>query len=357
MSIIQWWLKLLGVVVLNINVTLLVNRMYSQYEQRKSSDSEMKESTRRTPVAVERLKIRHPWEIVNFIDDSDDVDVPNVDGDLPSFADDFSEYALGSIIERVSDSFDLFTTVFFLGHHVPQNEFASPDYNSTRGAASVQLWKKALLNFKNTTYSPNGIRETPSKIYCKISHTIDGPSYVVEGQFVPRNPTLTFLGDITLDIFRCKMLGTEAAYMNLARSPEVLHVEIIRDDISVLKFGVPWHSRKAGFMLTEPSGRNISRFDAWKGFNRDTPGVWTHDRVYLITPGWHYEPTKITLPSLLEFIQHHVLQGVDHIFTTSVFKWDSRYSTALERVLNTFIDDGHISLNTYAGSGMDGLYL
>ena len=354
---IQWWLQLLGIVVLNINVTLFVNRMYSHYDRRKSNDNYMMDGTMRAAEEEERLKIRHPWEVLSLMDDSDDVDIPNVNGDLPSFADDLSEYALGAIIERVSDSFDLFTTVFFLCHHVPQSEFVNPDYNSTRGASSVQIWRKALINFRKTRYLPNGIRDTPSKVYCKISHTIDGPSYVVEGQFVPRSSTLTFLGDVTLDILRCKMQDTETAYMNLARSPEIIHVEIIRDDVSILKFGVPWLSRKAGFMLTEPPGRNVSRFDAWKGFNKDKPGVWTHDRVYLCTSGWAYQPTKVALPSLLEHFQHHILQGVDHIFTTSIFKWESRYSPTLERVLYTFIEDGHVSLNTYGGHGMDGLYL
>lgn len=354
MSLIQWWLKLFGVVVLNINVTILVNRMCREY-YRHSTKFDENRGTTITTVAVETRKTRDPWEVINFIEGSDDVEVPNTDINLPSFANDYSEYALGAVIERVSSSFDLFMTVFFLGHNIAQ--FSSPDYNLIRGATAVQIWKKGLAKFKSTLYFPNGIRKTSSKIYCKISHTINGQSYIVEGQFVPRPTTLNFIGDIPLDILRCKMQDSKTAYMDLARSSEIMYVEILRDSVSILRFEIPWHSRKAGYMLSEPPGHNISRFDAWKGFNKNTPGLWTHDLIYLLTSGWNYEPTKTTLPSLLEFIQHHILQGVDHIFTTSVYTWQSRYSRTLERVMNSFIEEGHVSLHTYAGHGMDGLYL
>ena len=124
-----------------------------------------------------------------------------------------------------------------------------------------------------------------------------------------------------------------------------------------MRFEIPWHSRRAGYMLSEPPGHSLSKFDAWKGFNNEAPGVWTHDKIHLCASGWSYEPTKTTLPSLLEFLQHHILQGVDHIFTTSVFKWHTPRSQLFERLMSSFIEDGYLSLNTHAGHGMDGLYL
>ena len=65
-------------------------------------------------------------------------------------------------------------------------------------------------------------------------------------------------------------------------------------------------------MLGDPPGS--SAFDSWKGFDPSTPGKWSHDRVYLCVPGWEDLPSKASMPLLVEWAQHHLLQGVDHIF-------------------------------------------
>ena len=352
---------LIAIMVLVINFTMLVRTMDGdgdQYEEELWADEENSYLiTNNRLLATKQSTNDDPWRVLHEDKDFDTVEVTKTDGSLPRFADDSSEYALGAIIERVSDSFDLFTAVFLLSHRIPRRQFSIPDNTPTKAAAVVQLWKKLLTKSQATNYFPNGVRKATSKFSCKISHGVDGSFYMVEGEFVPRDQFTNFEGDLPLDILRCKMQDTEKAYMNLARSDKSLQVEIYRGSTSVMRFAIPWHSRRAGYMLTEPPGHSLSIFDAWKGFNNQTPGVWTHDKVHLCASGWNYEPTKTTLPSLLEFIQHHIFQGVDHIFTTSIFKWQSSRSQLLERVMSSFIGDGHLSLNTHAGHGMDGLYL
>lgn len=252
-------------------------------------------------------------------------------GLLPSLAADNSEFALGAIIERVPDSFDLFATIFLLRHK--------------------------MLNSKTTVYSQNGHRIRSEKIYCKMSHTEDGPYYTAEGEFVTSDLAPEYEGDVHLEILRCKMEDTERAYMSLARSSEELHIELFRGRFPLLQFRIPWRIRRTGYMLSEQDeGTANSRFDAWKGFDNEFPGLWAPDRMHLcVAGGWDVFPTRRTLPSLLEFLQHHILLKIDHIFTAASFKWSSPQMSLLINVLGSFIDDKLVSLTTYADNDLNEL--
>ena len=148
---------------------------------------------------------------------------------LPNFVIDYSDYAIGAMIERVSDSFDLYATVFFLCHTIltPNNEKSertsesesesesdeNEDENenenenrnkneneeeneneneyekiATRMSAEVyDAWKIAMMHFESSTYTSDGVRTTPVPFYCNISHTGNGTYYLAEGVFVPNN--------------------------------------------------------------------------------------------------------------------------------------------------------------------------
>jgi hypothetical protein len=245
-------------------------------------------------------------------------------GPLPSFAEDYSEYVLGAVIERVPDSFDLFATVFLLRH--------------------------TLLDSKTSAYFPNGLRRTSEKIYCRVSHTKDSPYYDVEGKFVKSALSPEYEGDMHVEILRCKMEDTEKAYMSLAGSSEALGIELLRGRDSLLQFRIPWRTRKTGYMLSEQEqGKVHSRFNAWKGFDKQSPGLWAPDRMHLcVAGGWDVLPIRRTLSSLLEFLQHHILLEIDHIFTAAIFEWSSQHMSVLRNVLGSFIDDELVSLTSYA---------
>jgi hypothetical protein len=255
--------------------------------------------------------------------------INNRNGPLPSFAEDYSE--LGAVIERVPDSFDLFATVFLLRH--------------------------TLLDSKTTAYFPNGLRNTSEKIYCRVSHTKDGPYYAVEGNFVKSELSFEHEGDVHVEILRCKMEDTEKAYMSLAGSSEELGIELFRGRDSLLQFRIPWRTRKTGYMLSEPEqGMVNSRFNAWKGFDKQSPGLWAPDRMHLcVAGGWDVLPIRRTLSSLLEFLQHHILLEIDHIFTATIFEWSSPHMSVLRNVLGSFIDDELVSLTSYANNDFNEL--
>ena len=276
---------------------------------------------------------------------------------LPNFAIDFTEYALGGMIERVSDSYDLYATIFFIGHDVlvPKDE----TWASTLLQISSEVygvWMTAARNFEKTAYTPTGVRLTPPGFYCNISHTPNGPYYIVEGQFVSNKASPDSNANQRLDILRCKMEDTESAYMNLAGSSESMRIEIIRGDFSLMSFRIPWGIRKTGFMLDEPADQVVTKLDPWKGFNKSTPGIWTHDRMHLCVPGWEDTPSKFDLPVLLEWIQHHVLMGASHIFAGVAFGWDSKHMHTINRIVSSFIDDGLVSITSHSGDNIDGTY-
>jgi hypothetical protein len=277
--------------------------------------------------------------------------------ELPNFAVDYSDYAMGAMIERVSDSYDLYTTVFFLCHTLlePKERFSARSGEKV-SAEVYDVWKIAMRHFEVTEYAVNGVRVVPPAFYCNISHTADGPYYLVEGIFVPNKLTPDSNANKRSDILRCKMEDTEKAYMDLAGSSHELRVEILRGDFSLMRFRIPWGIRKTGYMLSEPANQVVTRFDPWKGFNRSTPGIWTHDKMHMCVPGWEDEPSKANLPILLEWIQHHILLGVDHIFSAMTFSWESKHMHSMRKILGSFIDDGLVSITSHSGDGIDGVY-
>ena len=276
---------------------------------------------------------------------------------LPNFAIDFSDYVLGAVIERVSDSFDLYATMFLLCHEiVSPKEGKSAESGDTVSPEVHDVWKRAINSFEKTVYTPNGLRQTPPAFYCNISHTPEGPYYTVEGTFVPNSATPDSNANKRLDILRCKMEDTESAYMNLAGTSQEMFVEILRGDFSLLSFRIPWGSRKTGYMLDEPNDQVVTILDPWKGFNKSTPGIWTHDRLYMCVPGWEDSPSKATFPIFYEFIQHHLLMGVSHMFAGVTMSLSSGSFDLTRRAFSSFIDEGVLSMNTHAGDGIDNTY-
>ena len=235
---------------------------------------------------------------------------------LPNFANDFSEYLLGALIERVADSYELYATMFFLCHSLFDAKNGGEEgsgYSMSREVYDV--WKGAFKHFDTTEYTGTGTRSKPPLFYCNISHNGQAPFYLVEGEFVPSKTTADGNGNSRLDILRCKMTDTERAYMDLAGTNAEMSVQIIRNQDILMRLTIPWNSRKTGFMLSEPEGQVVSTIDPWKGFNKSTPGIWKLDDIYMCVPGWEDAPSKASLPIFLEFFQHHFLLGVDHIFT------------------------------------------
>ena len=102
---------------------------------------------------------------------------------LPSFSEDASELFLASLIERTDDSWDLHLLNFLVTHTTLEPETAKTNVqNVYNSKATLTQWSKAIMAFKGTQYSSNGIRVGP-KFYCKISHASGEAFYTVEGKW------------------------------------------------------------------------------------------------------------------------------------------------------------------------------
>ena len=58
----------------------------------------------------------------------------------------------------------------------------------------------------------------------------------------------------------------------------------------------------------------------------------------------------------LEFIQHHLLLGVSHIFLTMSLVWDGKHLPQYMRVLRSFIEDGTVSITSHADNEIEFIY-
>ena len=328
----RWSIGLLLLIVLNINLTVWVRTV-------NDSSREFDLHPTHNNLGVQIASTRPYEEVV----------------ELPNFAIDYSEYLLGAMIERVAESYDLFATMFFICHKLLEvKERGSAQSGISISSEVHDVWKLAMKEFTTTEYAVNGIRTKPPIFYCNISHNGEGGSYyVVEGEFVPDANA-----NNRIDILRCKMSDTERAYMEYANTntSAQLQVEIIKGNYSLMKFLIPWRSRKTGFMLSEPEGQVVSTFDPWRGFNRDTPGVWKLDNMYMCVPGWEDVPSKASLPLFLEFFEHHLQLGVDHIFTGALFGWESRHMRNARNVMRTYIEEGSVSITSHTSDGIDSIY-
>ena len=273
---------------------------------------------------------------------------------LPQLAKDFSEFFVASMIERVSDSFSLYLTTFMISHAMLSSQDENGNNARNVNITAIDKWKRAILNFGSTTYAPDGARLKKPKYYCKISNYNGATSYTVEGEWIPNKISQDFNANGRLEIFRCKIDDTEHAYMELVTSEEQMSVEILREKESLISFRVPWKTRVNGRWLESPEG--FSTLDPWKGFNASSPGDWSHDKVYLCAPGLESAPSKRNLPIVLEFIQHHLLMGISHIFVTSYFSWDSEHAYRYKKILKSYIQEGSLSMTTSAADGIDTLY-
>ena len=303
----------------------------------------------KAPLAVVRGRYNPPMPH-NFSARATEVVVP-----LPYFSIDFSEYILGGMIERVSDSFDLYLTTFFLCHGLMEPRIGLSAVSGEKiNRDMIDIWKRTMRSMEKTKYYDNGMREGPPYFYCRITHGSGYKPYTVRGQWVPSRLTPDSNSNRRMDIFRCKMSHTDDAYKMLARSSEEITVQIIRDRTSLLTYKLPWHTRTTGYML---GGPNVaSGIDPWKGYDPTQPGKWTHDRLYMCVPGLETPPSKTTLPLYLEFVQHHMLLGVDHFFLSALFSWTSPHMKLLLRVFDSFIQEGKLSFSSSAGDGFDSVY-
>jgi hypothetical protein len=291
---------------------------------------------------------------------------------LPSFSADGLDYVLGSIIERAADSPALHLTAFLLGHDLLDPN-KKGDLHGSRVADSARAqWVRFASHRWPERHKEPWAGKVPEQYSCRIknsdsdsdSEAVPDQYYTVPAQWVPNKGTPDSGANRRLDIMRCAMRDTDAGYATLRLTAASVVVELLRDDVFLLRFSVPWASRKAGYTLGAPegAGEGVSRLDAWKGADQLTranassaPGGG-RDRLHMCVPGLESHLDKTSIPLYLEFIQHHLLLGVSHIHIGAAFSWGSASMARLRQLLAPFVRDGSVSLSSQAGDGIDDVY-
>lgn len=139
-------------------------------------------------------------------------------------------------------------------------------------------------------------------------------NFLLTGDFVPSAISEYDNAHRRLDIFRCDIPNSEAAYRDLIHSNHEMIVEILNVDKVMILFTIPWATRVQGKYLTRPdsvrdtihsqessqapaplgtsSNPRASIFDPWMGFNSSSPGVWQREKLIMCVPDIEEAPSR-----------------------------------------------------------------
>jgi hypothetical protein len=281
---------------------------------------------------------------------------------LPYFLHDFTELLMSAIIERDADSFSLFLALFFLSREQLANKSKRIKNISVRPNAAG-VWSRAIHHTLQTVdqYTEYGTRHDGHEYICRLKNSYGMEVYSVKGVWVPNQLTPDANANKRVDILRCPIANPQHAYQHLAHSDESLDVEIFRDTEKIVKFSVPWKTRKTGYMLTTPPNITTSRLDLWKGSKFSKPqaesqqGSSVMDELHMCVPGIESMITKTTIAIYSEFFEHHYLLGVNHIHAAVTHTWSGSNMKLFLGLFQKKIEQGLMSVTSTAGD-LDGKY-
>jgi hypothetical protein len=311
---------------------------------------------------------------------------------LPSFSHDQSEFIMSAIIERQAGVDQLYLTVFALNRMLLSEGRSSWGPNRVSKEARKE-WATAEQITRRIYYQKNGTRDKISNIYCQITNAVASVPYLMQGRFVPNALSIDESFNSKIDIFRCDMRNIMHSHSLLAASNQSINVQLLRHErsggwSSLLNFSVPWRSRCAGYMQQPEAGSPLvrshyardasrplplsaegklssSKWDPWERYDdSSSPGGANYSSssvsspldqpmVYLCLTGITASPFSADVAHLLEWVQHHVLLGVQHIFLSVRFAWDSQNMHSLLLALRHFIEQKLVSVSSQAGDGFD----
>jgi hypothetical protein len=216
----------------------------------------------------------------------------------------------------------------------------------------------ALSTLGKVKYLKDGRRSNNVKYFCVIKNFETSESYIVRGEFVPNRLTSDMNANSRIEILRCKMENGREAQSTFIKSRSSsnakLFVKILRGKTSLISFNVPWSTRMNGKTVIGP--KSSSKFDAWKGLNESsdlTIPIVPADKLYLSIPGLDFPVSRRSIAIYLEFVQHHLLLGVQHIFLTTAFGWKSKTMKILLRVFQSYIDEGSVTVVSHIVDDID----
>lgn len=238
----------------------------------------------------------------------------------------------------------------------------------------IEQFKKFIKNQKSILYLSNGRRSPIVKYTCRYSsnhyhdnnnnnnHNNHNPPIIVEGHFLPNRQSSDSNSNRRYDIFRCPISNSLELYQNyIHHGVTNLTVEIYRESTQLVKFNIPWKTRRSGFLVTTP--RYASKFDPWKNYNDNHNNI-NHDNNNLQSnhKSDFYICTSRTVNNYatfdmvyryLEFIQHHILIGTTHIFLSVPYSWNSPSMNHLIQTFKPFIQNKQLTIMSESGDNIN----
>jgi hypothetical protein len=247
--------------------------------------------------------------------------------DLPSFAFDYSEFIASAVIERSTESDDLYLNIFFVGHRSIFNNF--PFETISTDEEVLHKWGQAIKKWKleNSRYNheiqkrsikKSGHQHHPPHLNHALSCALhnneenNSPPYVSSGHWISSD----YLPDHVhgnFEVLRCKLKGIYHFYDSLVHSDHHLSVDILsrgsryshnstaveHQDV-IMSFYVPWRTRIAGYGLGFTA--DSSKLDPWAGINASSTSQSTVSlppKISKVTP----KPSKKVMLCASDFQQ------------------------------------------------------
>ena len=327
--------------------------------------------------------------------------------DLPAFAYDFSEYVTSAVIERASDSNDLHLTMFLVGHSVVFNDY--PFETISTDESVLYSWGQASKKWDMNKNRTATTKHSGLSCVLKNNDPKHSQPYRVPALWVPTGVAKDHRLHGSLEVLRCRIKGASTIYSTLSTSIDSsLLVDLVRKKGGVdgsqmfkklargsghkqqqqqqqrrrlmsniaanfsvqtehnhqdvlLSFSVPWRLRSVGYGLGFTF--NASKIDPWQkhprhAFHASSSSLkkGTLPKIHLCVAGLRpLHPIRpVGLPSLLEFVEHYVSLGVDHIFLGLMLSPHSQYWAKYRQVLSAYIEDSRVlSMASMALEGFD----
>jgi hypothetical protein len=203
--------------------------------------------------------------------------------------------------------------------------------------------------------------------------------YSVQGDFMPNSLTVDQNSNRRVDILRCSLRNSEVIHLTrLPLSDESLSVSIYREEKFLLSFNIPWKTRRMGFSLSSPD--IASQFNAWNGYpnlpslnknknfdasNNNMSKVNKSDNnhntqknitLFMCVPGFESPISQRSLTVYAEFIQHHLLVGVQHMFIAGPYAWTGLNMLNLISAFQSYIEEGLLTISSLAGDDEELVY-
>lgn len=281
---------ILFIILLNINILYIyanINKDNNNINNNEKQDRKIRHKTR-----INKKYLNAKINLSGSLDSNSHT----YGSELPSFSFDYTEFIVSSIIERSSDSDDLYLTMFLIGHKAIVHDY--PFESISTDEEVMFQWGQALKKWR----PERNVSSTHASGYICVIKNNDNknnPPYHTSAQWIPFNSidNNNFRGNF--EILRCKIKGSTNVYEELSHTDLSLYVDIVRrrdvhskffnnnnsnnsninikndnffnnstedsshdQSAAIISFSVPWKSRQNGYGFQFKN--NSSTFDSWQ---------------------------------------------------------------------------------------------